>query len=74
MKRGPQVYKETQLIWCARLHHVPVQIEVATIAGIMGMITTLDEKESSAIFSALLPGALPLSLFGDLSSALVSGY
>jgi Bardet-Biedl syndrome 9 protein len=39
-----QVYKETQLIWCARLHHVPVQIEVATIAGIMGMITTLDEK------------------------------
>merc|ERR1719506_3178113 len=38
-----QVYKEAQLIWCARLHHTPVQVEVTQIGGIMGMIVTLSE-------------------------------
>mmetsp|Transcript_15360 Transcript_15360/g.31875 ORF Transcript_15360/g.31875 Transcript_15360/m.31875 type:complete len:870 (-) Transcript_15360:93-2702(-) len=37
------VFKEMQLIWCARLHAmIPVQAFVETICGIKGMIVTMD--------------------------------
>jgi len=39
------IFKETTLIWCARLHNiVPVQISVDNINSIRGMITLMDNK------------------------------
>jgi len=39
------VFKEMQLVWCARLQNVlPVQIFVETICGIRGMIVCMDSK------------------------------
>eukprot|EP00971_Amphidinium_carterae_P280958 5577870-Amphidinium_carterae.1 len=37
------IYRETQLIWCARLTNIiPVQISVAEICGVKGMIVAMD--------------------------------
>mmetsp|Transcript_41791 Transcript_41791/g.75863 ORF Transcript_41791/g.75863 Transcript_41791/m.75863 type:complete len:859 (-) Transcript_41791:47-2623(-) len=37
------IYRETQLIWCARLTNIiPVQLTVADICGVKGMIVALD--------------------------------
>eukprot|EP00929_Paragymnodinium_shiwhaense_P095010 TRINITY_DN55958_c0_g1_i1.p1 TRINITY_DN55958_c0_g1~~TRINITY_DN55958_c0_g1_i1.p1 ORF type:complete len:874 (+),score=217.80 TRINITY_DN55958_c0_g1_i1:84-2705(+) len=39
------VFKEMQLVWCARLHNMlPVQLAVADIGGVRGMICCMDEK------------------------------
>lgn len=41
------IFKEMQLVWCARLQHmIPVQICVDTITGVRGMITLMDSKGS----------------------------
>ncbi|CAD7957625.1 unnamed protein product [Amoebophrya sp. A120] len=37
------IFRETQIIWCAQLGHVPISVDVAEVAGVRGMITTLDE-------------------------------
>merc|ERR1719310_629845 len=38
------VFREMQLIWCARLHGmVPVQMFVADIGGVRGMIVSMDD-------------------------------
>mmetsp|Transcript_36785 Transcript_36785/g.88469 ORF Transcript_36785/g.88469 Transcript_36785/m.88469 type:complete len:861 (+) Transcript_36785:50-2632(+) len=38
------VFRDVQLAWCARLQHAPVQIAVAGVAGVQGMITSLDDR------------------------------
>lgn len=39
------VYKEMQLVWCARLQSmVPVQVIVDTVCGIRGMIVSMDRR------------------------------
>eukprot|EP00746_Dinoflagellata_sp_MGD_P022428 gnl/MRDRNA2_/MRDRNA2_152475_c0_seq1.p1 gnl/MRDRNA2_/MRDRNA2_152475_c0~~gnl/MRDRNA2_/MRDRNA2_152475_c0_seq1.p1 ORF type:complete len:868 (-),score=140.42 gnl/MRDRNA2_/MRDRNA2_152475_c0_seq1:11-2614(-) len=39
------IYRDVQLIWCARLNNTfPVQVAVAEIGGIKAMISTMDEK------------------------------
>mmetsp|Transcript_57959 Transcript_57959/g.102908 ORF Transcript_57959/g.102908 Transcript_57959/m.102908 type:complete len:780 (-) Transcript_57959:147-2486(-) len=39
------VFHEMQLHWCARLHNmIPVQIAVADIGGVRGMIVTMDDR------------------------------
>lgn len=39
------VFKEMQLVWCARLHGmIPCQIQIADIGGVRGMIVCMDTK------------------------------
>lgn len=39
------IYKDVQLIWCARLNNMfPIQVAVADIGGIKAMISTMDEQ------------------------------
>jgi Bardet-Biedl syndrome 9 protein len=39
------VFQEMHLVWCARLHNmVPIQISVADIGGVRGMICTMDDN------------------------------
>jgi Bardet-Biedl syndrome 9 protein len=39
------IYKEMQLIWCAKLQGmIPVQLQVVDLAGIRGMMVCMDEK------------------------------
>ncbi len=37
------ILRETQVVWCSQLNHVPMLVEVSEIGGLKGMITTLDE-------------------------------
>merc|ERR1712216_716597 len=39
------IFRETQLIWCARLSHmIPCQMCVADVGGIKGMIVTMNDR------------------------------